>query len=78
MSELDPKDIPSNVGWECNPFGLDYLVVIDLEATCLDPNPRDYIHEVIEFPALLYNVSTLRVVRACLVLLLHTYRFCII
>ena len=46
-----------------NPYGLDYLLVLDFEATCLEKNPPDYIHEIIEFPVLLLNLQTLKVVR---------------
>ncbi len=45
-----------------NPYGLDYLLVLDFEATCLEKNPPDYIHEIIEFPVLLLNLQTLHVV----------------
>lgn len=45
-----------------NPYGLDYLLVLDFEATCQQPNPPDYIHEIIEFPVLLLNLQTLSVV----------------
>ena len=47
-----------------NPYGLDYLCVLDFEATCLEKNPPDFIHEIIEFPVLLLNLQTLNVVRA--------------
>ena len=47
---------------DSNPLGFTYLVVVDFEATCEEVNPPDYIHEIIEFPALLFNVKTLEVV----------------
>lgn len=48
---------------QTNPYNLDYLCVLDFEATCKDPNPPDYIHEIIEFPVVLLNLKTLQVVR---------------
>lgn len=45
-----------------NPYGLDYLLVLDFEATCQQQNPPDYIYEIIEFPVLLLNLQTLNVV----------------
>lgn len=50
---------------ESNPYGLDYLCVLDFEATCEEINPPDYIHEIIEFPVLLLNLKTLEIVRKC-------------
>ena len=47
-----------------NPYGLDYICVLDFEATCQEKNPTDFIHEIIEFPVLLLNLQTLCVVRA--------------
>ena len=47
---------------QTNPYNLDYLCVLDFEATCEDPNPPDYIHEIIEFPVVLLNLKTLQVV----------------
>jgi len=35
-----------------------YMVVIDYEATCEETNPTDYIHEIIEFPAVLIDTSS--------------------
>lgn len=48
---------------DANPYNLDYICVLDFEATCEDPNPPDYIHEIIEFPVVLLNLKTLQVVR---------------
>ena len=45
-----------------NPLGLKYLLVLDFEATCESVNPRDYIHEIIEFPVLLIEVASLKIV----------------
>ena len=36
--------------------------MLDFEATCEDPNPPDYVHEIIEFPVVLLNLKTLKVV----------------
>ena len=47
---------------EANPYGLDYLCVLDFEATCEEVNPDDYLHEIIEFPVLLLNLKTLEIV----------------
>lgn len=33
--------------------------VIDFEATCVENDPIDYIHEIIEFPAVLLDAVTL-------------------
>ena len=46
-----------------NPMGFEYLVIVDFEATCESHNPPDYVHEIIEFPALLFNIRELNVVR---------------
>ncbi|CAB4040349.1 3 -5 exoribonuclease 1 [Paramuricea clavata] len=37
----------------------DYFVVIDFEGTCEEENTAGYIHEIIEFPAILVNARTL-------------------
>ena len=55
-----PWDLKNQV--QVNPYSLDYLCVLDFEATCEEPNPPDYIHEVIEFPVVLLNLKTLEVV----------------
>ena len=47
---------------DTNPLNLKYLVIVDFEATCEEQNPADYVHEVIEFPALLFNMQELRIV----------------
>ena len=41
---------------------LDYYCVIDFEGTCEENSLQDYTHEIIEFPAVLVNASTLEVV----------------
>ena len=55
-----PWDLVNQI--EGNPYGLDYLLVLDFEATCEEVNPPDYIHEIIEFPVLLLNLKTLEIV----------------
>lgn len=40
----------------------DYFVVIDFESTCEEENVGGYIHEIIEFPAILVNAATLELV----------------
>ncbi len=59
-----PGDLLSSV--QSNPYGLDYLLVLDFEATCEIQNPPDYIHEIIEFPVVLLNLKNLQVVSALL------------
>jgi 3'-5' exoribonuclease 1 len=54
----DEQYLPMELKLVSNPLGIEYLVIVDFEATCLDPNPPDYVHEIIEFPAILYNVNT--------------------
>ena len=46
-----------------------YLVVIDYEATCSETN-ENFVHEIIEFPAILVDTQNMAVVRTCK---LHTY-----
>ena len=41
---------------------IDYIVVIDFEATCEKDNPSGFRHEIIEFPAVLVNVKTKEIV----------------
>lgn len=48
-----------------NPYGLQYLLIVDFEATCVENKPMDYIHEIIEFPVLLLNINTLEIVSQC-------------
>ena len=55
-----PGDVFSST--QTNPYGLDYLCVVDFEATCEAQNPPDYIHEIIEFPVILLSLKTLTVV----------------
>ena len=40
----------------------DYYCIIDFEGTCEATNPDGYVHEIIEFPAVLVNRTTLEVV----------------
>lgn len=40
----------------------DYICVVDFEATCEEHNPSDFHHEIIEFPMVLINTSTLEIV----------------
>lgn len=39
-----------------------FYCVIDFEGTCEEDNPKGYIHEIIEFPAVLVDATTLEVV----------------
>jgi len=39
----------------------EYYCVLDFEATCEEPNPEGYEHEIIEFPVVLLNASDLKV-----------------
>ena len=36
----------------------DYLIYIDIEATCEEPNPKHFIHEIIEFPAVMVELKS--------------------
>lgn len=40
----------------------DFYIVIDFEATCEEPNPPGFFHEIIEFPAILVNAETNEIV----------------
>lgn len=40
----------------------DYVCVIDYEATCVGTQQKDYPHEIIEFPIVLVNMKTLKIV----------------
>lgn len=42
--------------------GFDYLLVMDFEATCEDKRSDDFPHEIIEFPAVLVNVLSCKIV----------------
>ena len=60
----------------------DYYVVIDFEATCEEHNPAGFIHEIIEFPAVLVNTRTLRVVcisqySVCTYIVRNFYDLCV-
>ena len=56
-----PRELAAQV--DTNPMGLKYLCILDFEATCEEVNPPDYIHEIIEFPVVLLNLQTLKIVR---------------
>ena len=56
------KDCPAEASRPANPLNLDYLIIIDFEATCREDCPDDWLYEIIEFPAILLNVHTLKVV----------------
>lgn len=43
-------------------FFYDYIVVIDYEATCEEDRPPNFKHEIIEFPAVLINTQTRKIV----------------
>lgn len=49
----NPKAQPQNLSHH------DYYCIIDFEGTCEECNPADYVHEIIEFPAVLVNGKTL-------------------
>lgn len=51
-----PKDGGSNKDQ------MDYLLVIDFEATCEEKNYPDYPHEIIEFPAVIIDAHTMQIV----------------
>ncbi len=36
---------------------LDFLLFIDFEATCMEVNPAGFLHEIIEFPIILFNCA---------------------
>jgi len=42
--------------------GFDYLVVVDFEATCEDKRSEEFPHEIIEFPAILVDVVSCKIV----------------
>lgn len=44
--------------------GFDYVVVVDFEATCEEKNSVDYPHEIIEFPAVLIDVLSCKIVES--------------
>lgn len=39
----------------------DYILVLDFEATCEEPSPPNYLHEIIEFPVVVVDVHQRRV-----------------
>lgn len=39
------------------PEPLRYLVVLDFKATCDEPEPADFVQEIIEFPMILYDIK---------------------
>lgn len=67
-----PGDLLTSV--QPNPYGLDYLCVLDFEATCEAENPPDYIHEIIEFPVLLLNLKTLQIVSTPVMMGFHGHK----
>lgn len=61
LQEPDPPwELHNSI--QTNPYGLDYLLILDFEATCQQVNPPDFIHEIIEFPVLMFSLKTLTVV----------------
>lgn len=67
---VDPAPPPELTrGLNHNPLGFQYLVIVDFEATCERPNPPDYVHEIIEFPALLFNIDQLKVVSIVIIVI---------
>ncbi|CAL4075035.1 unnamed protein product, partial [Meganyctiphanes norvegica] len=56
FSEADTKDSDN-----LNLF-YDNIVVIDFEATCEEVKPLGYKHEIIEFPAVLINVQSMKII----------------
>lgn len=54
---------------------IQYICVIDFEATCLEHNDKDfYPHEIIEFPAVLINTQACSIVSVVvLILILNIY-----
>lgn len=40
----------------------DFICVVDFEATCEEHNPRDFVHEIIEFPMVLIDTRSLEIV----------------
>ena len=54
----------------------DFYIVIDFEATCEKENPKDYQHEIIEFPAVLVDAETLEVVKPFHIFFQHFLRRC--
>lgn len=46
------------VGYKMPPKPVDYLCILDFEATCSERKPQPRPQEIIEFPTLLLNVST--------------------
>ena len=40
-----------------------YLIVLDFEATCEKDPPTDYLHEIIEFPAILIDTADNKIVK---------------
>lgn len=55
---LPTSSSSSNSSGIC-PF--DYIMVIDFEATCEEPTPPNFLHEIIEFPVVVIDVQTRRV-----------------
>ena len=58
-------DLPPELSMDQNPHRFEYLVVVDFEATCEEANPPDHLFEIIEFPALLFNIKDRLMVCVC-------------
>ena len=56
------KNLKEKVSKDLKPIDLDYVCVIDYEATC-SLEKLNYPHEIIEFPVVLVNMRTLKIVR---------------
>ncbi|XP_071948624.1 3'-5' exoribonuclease 1-like isoform X2 [Antedon mediterranea] len=55
------RQLAAESGFQSMHQQFDYLLVIDYEATCEEPEPPDFVPEIIEFPIVLINTSTLEV-----------------
>jgi hypothetical protein len=56
--------------WPADPHPLEFLVVIDFEATCdQDRPPGTYVQEIIEFPAVLVDIGKQEIVSSCRLLM---------
>lgn len=53
---------PQAKNGSANKDQMDYLVVIDFEATCEEKNYPNYPHEIIEFPAVIIDAHTMQIV----------------
>ena len=64
MQRLKEAEVEEDAKYE-----IDHYVVIDFEATCEKDSPPGFIHEIIEFPAVLINVKRREIVS----MMLHYY-----